>query len=452
MLCVYIGHHFEDDPNHGKMTLCVFFTIFVVVITNILLKRLFQKSGALLSGAMSIVSPAKFICGEVSNLQDCKTKTKKYLIAYCAFNMIFMYLAFVALFIWSDKFKQFYNKCHQNEHGIGKIIFLPILTSSLILSLGLTLVHWKFSLEPLFVSQSKYPKMKDIKPRKSTFPDTFQFPESFARSGFFYAGKVEENERLSCYDCGLEIYTWHWKMIRNRVLNDINVMHAANHLRYKAQYTSFSLEAHLKQKTSRTARKEILYDLYAKSISVKPECNALKGFKINFDDIEYRRKSFAGDVNINYNRYFTLEDIIEAGFVLTSTTSITCYSCLLLIQWSGNNRNFLAKKQTSPWSFHAESKKLSGSEKCTHLRKNLEVTSNRKLTFPKQFYIPENIDSPEPCLLNSSDYAKAGYFCYAWNELESKATVKCYEECGITFDVFAKVRYKNLFIPSILIS
>ena len=112
--------------------------------------------------------------------------------------------------------------------------------------------------------------------RKSTFPDTFQFPESFAQSGFFYSGKVEENERLCCYDCGLEIYNWHWKMIRNRVLNDINVMHAANHLRYKAQYTVFSVEALLKRKT---IRKEIIYDLYAKSFSVKPRCNALKDFK-----------------------------------------------------------------------------------------------------------------------------------------------------------------------------
>ena len=136
-------------------------------------------------------------------------------------------------------------------------------------------------------------------------------------------------------------------------------------------------------------------------------------------------------------KHFTLEDIIGAGFVLTSTKSITCYSCLLLIKWSEKEKNFLATKETSPWSFHAEYGALSGTVKCVHFQKCLDVANNRMFTFPKRFYISGNNS-----VLKSSDYANAGYYCSAWNDLQSKATVKCHQECGITFEIFARVRYQ----------
>ena len=313
--CVYIGHHFKISSNptncssittnssipglslteeEGKIIMipAIFGMIFVVVLINIGLKRLFHKSGTLLSGAMSIVSPAKFICGDMSDLKDCREKTWKYLLTYCVFNILFMYFVFLALVLVDDDTYGFYENCHQHEHTVGEKVFLPKLTAFLVVSLFLTLAHWKLSLEQLFKSRSKHPKYMELTERKKTFPEVFGHSSSFAQSGFFYSAKIEENDILCCYDCGLEIYQCHWDMMRDYVLNDVNIMHAANLLRYKAQYNLFLFEAHLKQKTG---RKEILFDLYAKSFSVNPECKALKSFDVNFHDVADRRKSFNGD-------------------------------------------------------------------------------------------------------------------------------------------------------------
>ena len=407
--------------------------IFIVVVINIMLKRLFQTSGALLTGAMSIVSPAKFICGERSDIKDCKTKTWKYLLSYCAFNMVLMYVVFVVFMLIDHPF---YDMCHKEEHAIGKSLFAPKLTFFLLLSLSLTILHWKLSLKQLFMSDSKHPQFEDLITRKSTFPETFRLqPEAFAMSGFFYSTRVEENEILCCYDCGLDITECHWNLMRHYALNDINIMHAANLLRHKAQYNSFVLDANLKEKT---VTKEALYDIYAKSMCVKPECMALKKFNINFTNIDHRRKSFCGDEQrFTYNKNYTLEDLIEAGFVRTSKTSITCFCCLLTVNWSQRQTRFLQSNIISPWSLHAEFSSSSGSEKCTHLKEYLRDIEHRKLTFPKEFHSQKNVAREGITYL---DYAEAGLYCSIWIADQRKAIVKCYEECGAIIEVYAGVR------------
>ena len=448
--CVYIKNYFHgnsedhsDSSYISKMVLTIFFMIFVIDLINILLKRLFERHGALLSGAMSIVSPAKYICGKITDLQDSRDKTRKYLLAYLIFNVVFMYLLFLTLVLVDDDARELHEQCHKNEHDVGWKIFLPKLTVLVVISIVMTIIHWNFSLKDLFISQSKYPKFEDITTRKATFPETFRFYESFAQSGFYYFGKREGLDILCCYDCGLEIYKDDWIMMRDTILNNINIMHAANLLKYKAKTQLFwnSLEAHLKEKI---ARKEDLCDLYAKSLSIKQKCNALQSFEIDFKVIHQRRTSFVGDEQMknlfNYNRNFGLEDFIEAGFVRTSATSLTCYDCLLHISWSSKDKKFLQKNVNSPWSLHSEFGYLNGSEKCTHLTKKMRELRNRRLTFPNLLFYRGKNCSPDKFQLSPDDYARAGFYCASWSSKLSKAIIQCYEDCGISLQIFASVR------------
>ena len=463
---MYIGHHFnatskaygyfteggEEDINaasrsYGNLTtegreenlgrhfnlfmvVAIFGMIFVVVLINMWLKWCFQKQGALLSGAMSIVPPAKYLCGEKSDLKDCKTKTKGYLFSYCLFNVVFMYVLFLVLVIYDDGTKEFYTKCREEEHEVGISIFLPKLTIFCLASVFLTFVHWSFSLKPIFVSKAKHPRYADYVERKNTFPDTFPFAEGFARSGFYYFMKVEENIILRCYDCGLEIYQMHWDMMKDYALNDVNIMHAANLLKYKAQYRSFFFEAQLKQKF---VRKETVSDLYAKSISVNPECRALASFEINFKNIADRRKSFYGEETpFICGKEFNVEDLVEAGFVKTSTASLTCFSCLMTVRWSPQQ----CIDAYSPWSLHAELGSKPGVTKCVHLKRRLIDTKYRMLTFPKEF---RTYDTGRGAVYKCKAYADAGFYVRIWNKDQGLAIIKCFEDCGATHKIPSQV-------------
>lgn len=459
--CVYIKNYFHNEQEESgqynyKMVLTMFFMIFVIDLINILLKRLFERHGAFLSGAMSIVSPAKYICGKITDLEDSRDKTLKYLFSYFAFNIAFMYCLFLALVLLDNSKsldeRELHINCHKAEHGIGWSIFLPKLSVLVVTSLVMTVIHWNFSLKHLFISQSKHPKFMDVTTRKDTFPETFRSSESFAQSGFYYYGKREGLDILCCYDCGLEIYKIDWIAMRDIVLNNINIMHAASLLRYKATTNLFwySLDTQLKKKI---ARKEDLCDLYAKSLSIKPQCNALKSFQIDFANISQRRLSFVGDDHltnlVNYNRNFTLEDFIEAGFIRTSSTSLTCYNCLLHVSWSSKNRKFLQENVNSPWSLHSQYSKLCGSENCSHLKNKMNELRNRELTFPNLLFYQENRPSIGEYQLRASDYARAGFYCSIWNGESSEATIKCFEDCSISLSIMSPVsRTNNLKVPS----
>ena len=440
--CVYIGHHFNaTSESYGNfiaeggegnlfMIIAIFGMIFVVVLINMWLKWLFQKQGALLSGAMSIVSPAKYLCGEKSDLKDCETRTKRYLFSYCLFNVVFMYLLFLVLVIYDDGAHEFFTNCRKEEHVVGKSVFLPKLTIFCIASVCLTFVQWYFSLKPIFASKAKHPRYQECVERKNTFPETFPFSESFARSGFFYFMKVQESIILRCYDCGLEIYQMHWDMMRDYALNDVNIMHAANLLRYKAQYKSFFFGAQLKQKFG---RKETVFDLYARSISVNPECRALASFEIDFKNIADRRKSFFGDASrFIYGKEFDLEDLVESGFVKTSTASLTCFSCLMTIRWSPQQ----CMDAYSPWSLHAEFGSQLGVPKCLHLKRCLVDAKYRMLTFPKEF---RTLDTGRGAVHKCKAYADAGFYVRIWNKDEGLAIIRCFEDCGATHKIYSQV-------------
>ena len=219
-------------------------------------------------------------------------------------------------------------------------------------------------------------------------------------------------------------------------------MHAASLLRYKAKTNLFwnSLDTQSKKKI---ARKEDLCDLYAKSLSIKQQCNALKSFDIDFTTIHHRRLSFVGDKHLtnlfNYNRNFTLEDFIEAGFIRTSSTSLTCYNCLLHVSWSSKDRKFLQENVNSPWSLHSQYGKLCGSENCSHLKSKMSEFRNRELTFPNLLFYQENRSSVGEYQLSASDYARAGFYCSVWNSESCEATIKCFEDCSISLSLFSPV-------------
>ena len=440
--CVYIGRHFNaTSKSYGNFTdeggedrifviVAIFGMILVVVLINMWLKWFFQKQGALLSGAMSIVAPAKYLCGDKSDLKDCETKTKRYLFSYCLFNVFFMFLLFLVLVMYDDGTYAFYTTCREEEHEVAKSIFLPKLTLFCIASVLLTFVHWYFSLKPIFVSKAKHPRYENCVERKNTFPDTFPFAEGFAKSGFFYFMKVEENIILRCYDCGLEIYQMHWDMMRHYALNDVNIMHAANLLRYKAQYRSFFFEAQLKQKF---VRKETVSDLYAKSISVNTECRALASFEIDFKNIADRRKSFYGDASrFICGKEFDVEDLVDSGFVRTSTASLTCFSCLMTIRCSTQQ----CIDAHSSWSLHAEFGSQSGVTKCAHLKRRLVAPKFRMLTFPKEF---RTLDTGMDAVHKCKAYADAGFYMRIWNKDERLGIIKCFEDCGATHKIFSQV-------------
>ncbi len=70
-------------------------------VLNILIRICFQRSGALLAGAMSAVAPAKFICSSKTSREK---KTRNYLIVYTVFNTGAHVASIVAVYILDPDF------------------------------------------------------------------------------------------------------------------------------------------------------------------------------------------------------------------------------------------------------------------------------------------------------------------------------------------------------------
>lgn len=460
VLCLYLSHY----KDHRGVVAVPFLAIF---FSNIVLRVIFEPSGAFLHGAMASIAPARFICtakgagnfnpssifanlpkvsscgcggrgdGVVNNAdresdsmvtisRASEKMTFRYLVAYTVVNSL-VHLAGLAVVAGLDP------PFDHQEVLIGKklvkIAVLPLASVLLLVSLIFTGLHWKVSLEGLFRSRVKYPKYAKLQSRLDTFSASSSFkrandrnlqsgspsairPDFLAMSGFF-SKDPRSAELICCFDCGLEVRNWRQRGIGND-LETINIMHAASLLRYQVE----DPETYLLKKSSsssghRITNVDIIRQAYNMIYRVKPVCGILLDHKIHFTDLAVRKKSFLGDEHVFSELQYSIDEAADAGFVRTSTITAACYSCRITVDWS----NYAMAMVRSPWALHAWY--APGLERCYHLMGRLKDLDVRHLTYPTK---------PGFCsgrsTVSTMALAEAGFFCTSYSR--DRATVRCH--------------------------